>query len=73
LGGTTTNERYTLDPIDGRDTMIWSKDIAIEPCEKKSPRNRLHNQMHKVGVPLKSNTKRQKVHLQIFEVRHARS
>lgn len=67
LGGATTNKKYTLDAIDGRDTMIWSKDIAIEPCEKMSSRHRLHNQMHKVRAPLKSNTKCQKVHSQIIK------
>lgn len=52
--------------FDGRDMMIWSKNLVTKPCRKKSSKHKLQNQMHTVSVPLNFKSKSQKVPFIIF-------
>lgn len=48
MGQTTRHEKYGFGLFEARDLLIWLKDLALEPYNMKSSRNRLRNQMHKV-------------------------
>ncbi|XP_073222251.1 uncharacterized protein [Cicer arietinum] len=60
LGGITRHENYALGMFDGKDTMIWSRDQAFKPLDKKSPQHKLQNQKAKAHVLLKSSSNNSK-------------
>ncbi|XP_061374188.1 AT-rich interactive domain-containing protein 1-like [Gastrolobium bilobum] len=46
--GTTSQGKVVFGSFDDRDTLIWLKDLALEPCNKKSSHQGHCNQMLKV-------------------------
>ena len=59
--GKTRHEKYAFCSFDGRDILLLLKDLALEPCNMKSPHERLRNQMLKVRKLLNASAKRPQV------------